>query len=363
MKVLGSSDDRFREMFFEEAREHLISLEEGLMDLERRQGDRAHLDKTFRAAHTIKGAAAMVGLEPIARFTHGIEAVLEKIRTGSLAVDSDIITTLLESRDHLAAMVEGYAAGSPVPGSGDLSQRLSDLLRVTPPGPAPAPSRPRPRPAPSRPEPGSVTGRPAPAIPAQTKLPLGPPQPAAPAATPNDATAARGDVAGCTVIVGVIIGARRAPGTGPIKPRPRASRAKKKEGGEPKARPRQSKSRAMDKADPTGPAGAGPSAAASESKPPTGFPIVLLPDQTVSGTGHPPPGRQSAGRAGRTARAGRVDRDHRSAGRPLAGRARPGTLLPELDHHGPDRRRAGATEGCFPLRLRGQQRARRAPAG
>jgi two-component system, chemotaxis family, sensor kinase CheA len=149
---LGSSDDRFREMFFEEAREHLISLEEGLMDLERRQGDRAHLDKTFRAAHTIKGAAAMVGLEPIARFTHGIEAVLEKIRTGSLAVDSDIITTLLESRDHLAAMVEGYAAGSPVPGSGDLSQRLSDLLRVTPPGPAPAPSRPAPEAGgPSRP--------------------------------------------------------------------------------------------------------------------------------------------------------------------------------------------------------------------
>jgi len=98
-------------MFFEEARELLISLEEGLMDLERRQGDRAHLDKTFRAAHSLKGAAAMVGLELIAKFTHGIEAVLEKIRGGSLGVDSDIITTLLESRDHLAAMVEGEAAG------------------------------------------------------------------------------------------------------------------------------------------------------------------------------------------------------------------------------------------------------------
>jgi len=221
-------------MFFEEAREHLISLEEGLMDLERRQGDRAHLDKTFRAAHTIKGAAAMVGLEPIARFTHGIEAVLEKIRTGSLAVDSDIITTLLESRDHLAAMVEGYAAGSPVPGSGDLSQRLSDLLRVTPAGPAPAPSRPAPEAGgPSRPEPGLVTGRPAPAIPAQTELPLGPPQPAAPAATPNEATAARGDVAGSpspspSSSSSASASESRAPGTGPIKPRPRASRAKKK---------------------------------------------------------------------------------------------------------------------------------------
>jgi two-component system chemotaxis sensor kinase CheA len=149
-------DDKFREMFFEEARELLIGLEEGLMELERRQGDRAHLDKTFRAAHSLKGAAAMVGLQLIARFTHGIEAVLEKIRGGSLAVDSDIITTLLEARDHLAAMVEGEAAGSPIPASGDLSQRLSDLLR----GPS-SPAEPPPA-APAR-TPLAATGSPEPA--------------------------------------------------------------------------------------------------------------------------------------------------------------------------------------------------------
>ena len=114
----GSADDRFREMFYEEARELLISLEEGLMDLERRQSDRAHLDKTFRAAHSLKGAAAMVGLASIAEFTHGIEAVLDRIRAGLLAVDSDIITTLLEARDHLAAMVEAEAARSPIPAVG-----------------------------------------------------------------------------------------------------------------------------------------------------------------------------------------------------------------------------------------------------
>jgi two-component system chemotaxis sensor kinase CheA len=124
----GSSDDRFREMFYEEARELLISLEEGLMDLERRQGDRAHLDKTFRAGHSLKGAAAMVGLGAIAEFTHGIEAVLDRIRSGGIAVDSDIITTLLEARDHLAAMVESEAARSPIAASGELTQRLAALL-------------------------------------------------------------------------------------------------------------------------------------------------------------------------------------------------------------------------------------------
>ncbi len=127
--MTDSSDDRFREMFFEEARELLIGLEEGLMDLERRQGDRAHLDRTFRAAHSLKGAAGMVGLMALSEFTHGIEAVLDRIRAGSLGIDSDIITTLLEARDHLAAMVEAEAAKSPIPPSTELSQRLGSLLR------------------------------------------------------------------------------------------------------------------------------------------------------------------------------------------------------------------------------------------
>src|SRR6476660_5962402 len=127
LRVSVSSDDRFREMFFEEARELLIGLEEGLMDLERRQSDRAHLDRTFRAAHSLKGAAAMVGLGAIAEFTHGIEAVLDRIRGGALAADSDIITTLLEARDHLAMMVEAEAVKSPIPPSAELTQRLSVL--------------------------------------------------------------------------------------------------------------------------------------------------------------------------------------------------------------------------------------------
>jgi two-component system chemotaxis sensor kinase CheA len=156
----NGGDDPFREMFYEEARELLIGLEEGLMDLERRQGDRAHLDKTFRAAHSLKGAAGMVGLRDLSEFTHGIEAVLDRIRAGSLAVDTDIITTLLEARDHLAAMVEAEAAKSPIPPSAELLQRLGSLLRgpgragpstgTAGPGPA-SPQSPPPRTPPSPP--------------------------------------------------------------------------------------------------------------------------------------------------------------------------------------------------------------------
>jgi len=141
-------------MFYEEARELLIGLEEGLVELERRQGDRAHLDKTFRAAHSLKGAAAMVGLPAIAEFTHHIEAVLDRIRAGKLAVDSDIISTLLEARDLLAAMVESEAAEAPIPAPADLVERLVALRDdgnvggPKPPPPSPPPSAPLPPPPP-----------------------------------------------------------------------------------------------------------------------------------------------------------------------------------------------------------------------
>src|SRR3954452_25402116 len=146
-------DDRFLSMFYEEARELLIGLEEGLMELERRQGDRAHLDRTFRAAHSIKGAAAMVGLAALAEFTHGIEAVLDRIRAGTLPVDTDIISTLLEARDHLAAMIEAEASEASIPAPTAWVQRLAALYSGGPKPPTPPPAAPAPPPAAPAPPP------------------------------------------------------------------------------------------------------------------------------------------------------------------------------------------------------------------
>lgn len=124
-----SVDDRFLEMFFEEARELLMVLEEGLMELESRQGDRAFLDKVFRSAHSIKGAAAMVGLSHIAGFTDMIETVLDKVRSQVVPVDSDIISALLESRDQLTAMVDAAESGTTHEPPSPLLHRLEQFTK------------------------------------------------------------------------------------------------------------------------------------------------------------------------------------------------------------------------------------------
>jgi two-component system chemotaxis sensor kinase CheA len=136
-------------MFFEEAREQLQALEAGLMDLEARKEDRAHLDRTFRAAHTLKGAAGMVGLATIAQFTHGVEAVLDRIRSGTLVPTPEIISLLLAAKDHLASTIDAEEAEGPVPDGATLAEKLAavvegrDIAAAVPSAmPVPAPSSP-----------------------------------------------------------------------------------------------------------------------------------------------------------------------------------------------------------------------------
>lgn len=135
-----ASSDRFLGLFFEEARELLQALEAGLMDLEARQGDREHVDRTFRAAHTLKGASGMVGLRAVAGFTHKVEAVLDQIRAGKLPVTADAITILLRSRDHLGAAVDAAMDGKTLDDPADLAAALDALAEGRSPAPTPAPA-------------------------------------------------------------------------------------------------------------------------------------------------------------------------------------------------------------------------------
>src|SRR4051794_37727942 len=111
------------------------------MDLESRQGDREHLDRTFRAAHTLKGAAGMVGLRAIADFTHKVEAVLDEIRGGRLPVSREAITILLRAKDYLGfALDEAIAGRTAVPRPSDEDELLRLKAGEIPtPAPKPAP--------------------------------------------------------------------------------------------------------------------------------------------------------------------------------------------------------------------------------
>ncbi len=104
---------KFQDAFFEEASEHLSTIEEGLLQLEQRPGDLDLLNRIFRAAHSIKGNSGMFGFTAVGQFTHKMETVLDQLRNGKMTVTQALTDLLLKSADCLKTLIEAAQAGQP----------------------------------------------------------------------------------------------------------------------------------------------------------------------------------------------------------------------------------------------------------
>ncbi|WP_196596074.1 chemotaxis protein CheA [Pectinatus frisingensis] len=104
---------QYMEMFLEESKDHLQSLNERLLDLEKDPEDSDAINEIFRSAHTLKGMSATMGFTAIAELTHDMENVLDLIRNEKLHADEDIVDILFKSVDALQQMVDNVEAGNP----------------------------------------------------------------------------------------------------------------------------------------------------------------------------------------------------------------------------------------------------------
>ena len=102
---------QFQDVFYEEAEEHLSTIELLLLNLDITSPDPEDINGIFRAAHSIKGGANMFGFSEIGAITHAMETVLDSVRRGILGISSEIIDTVLRgndvTRDALAAQRTG----------------------------------------------------------------------------------------------------------------------------------------------------------------------------------------------------------------------------------------------------------------
>lgn len=97
--------DEFKQIFFTECSELLADMESRLLNLEEGQHDRDGLNAIFRCAHSIKGGAGAFGLDAIMQFTHALEALLDKMRDGSMMPTRAHIDLLLQSADVVTQML------------------------------------------------------------------------------------------------------------------------------------------------------------------------------------------------------------------------------------------------------------------
>lgn len=92
-------------IFLEEAEEHFQTLEDDLLKLEKEEEfNEDLLQEIFRAAHTLKGSSATIGHERMAKLTHGMENVLDKLRKKQLSVSSPLVDVLFECLDCLRVL-------------------------------------------------------------------------------------------------------------------------------------------------------------------------------------------------------------------------------------------------------------------
>jgi two-component system, chemotaxis family, sensor kinase CheA len=101
------------EAFRIEGRELVAELEQGLLRLEQGhdRGDAELVNAMFRAAHTIKGSAGILGINGLGRFTHHVETLLDRVRAGEPLLSDDMVSRLLACCDHMAQLLDLSESG------------------------------------------------------------------------------------------------------------------------------------------------------------------------------------------------------------------------------------------------------------
>ncbi|GAB3736045.1 chemotaxis protein CheA [Luteimonas pelagia] len=105
---------QFHAAFFEESREGLVAMEQGLLALEAGDADGETIHVVFRAAHSIKGGAATFGFTAVTGLTHLLETLLDEARAGHRALDSAAVTGLLDAVDVLRGLLSAAEHGDAV---------------------------------------------------------------------------------------------------------------------------------------------------------------------------------------------------------------------------------------------------------
>ena len=104
------ADGMMLELFRQETEVHAATLGQGLLALESDPGHFELLDSLMRAAHSIKGAARVVGLDAGVELAHAMEDAIVAAKRGQHSFGGDEIDLLLRATDQLAQLATAAGA-------------------------------------------------------------------------------------------------------------------------------------------------------------------------------------------------------------------------------------------------------------
>ncbi|MDB9492281.1 hybrid sensor histidine kinase/response regulator [Dolichospermum circinale CS-534/05] len=108
--------------FIEEAKEQLNTIEQGLLNLEITLKNAEMMNEIFRAAHSLKGSASMLGLSSIQHISHCLEDWFKILQEHPVKVDLNLESLLLDICDRLKILIDNLSF--PI----DLSEQESEIV-------------------------------------------------------------------------------------------------------------------------------------------------------------------------------------------------------------------------------------------
>ena len=92
---------QYLEIFIDETKEHLQSLNTQILELEQNPENMDTINEVFRAAHSLKGMAGTMGYKRMQNLTHDMENVFSEVRNGHIKVNASMIDCLFQCLDAL----------------------------------------------------------------------------------------------------------------------------------------------------------------------------------------------------------------------------------------------------------------------
>ncbi|MBF0344511.1 MAG: hybrid sensor histidine kinase/response regulator [Nitrospirae bacterium] len=120
-------DKEMCELFKLESDEHLSLLENGLMRLEQQPDDRETLQEMFREAHSLKGAARMLGVFKVMEAAHALEDLFGKAHRGDITFSTTITDRIYPVVDAIRKFVREATCEEAVAGTLEVKSVLEYL--------------------------------------------------------------------------------------------------------------------------------------------------------------------------------------------------------------------------------------------
>ena len=97
---------QYLEIVLAESNEHLQTLSDQLIILEKEPDNSDTINEIFRAAHSLKGMAGTMGYKRMQNLTHDMENVFSEVRNGNMEVNSNLVDVLFQCLDALETYVD-----------------------------------------------------------------------------------------------------------------------------------------------------------------------------------------------------------------------------------------------------------------